>query len=157
MSKALGDSPETEHRLGLHEIAQVLTHLSFLISQVFDFAQSHAPNKRLKGQTGLFFTSYDPAKTEEWFDDFKAPDYARAGNVATQDVVLPVGVWYRFFTHHLFFPLSMLSLIHLRPNPPTDRPARTVPSQHGSPATQTGTRDLVSSWRADVDLGARRV
>jgi len=68
MSKALGASPETEHRLGLNQIAQ-----------------------RLKGQTGLLFTSYDPEKVIEWFDDFKAADFARAGNVADRDVVLPVG------------------------------------------------------------------
>ncbi|KAF8574315.1 mRNA turnover protein 4-like protein [Ramaria rubella] len=68
MSKALGTTPETEHRLGLNKIAQ-----------------------RIKGQTGLFFTSFDPDKTVEWFDDFKAPDFARAGNKADRDVVLPVG------------------------------------------------------------------
>ncbi|KAF8465815.1 mRNA turnover protein 4-like protein [Gautieria morchelliformis] len=68
MSKALGTSPETEHRLGLHKIAQ-----------------------RIKGQTGLFFTSFAPDKTEEWFEDFNAPDFARAGNMADRDVVLPLG------------------------------------------------------------------
>lgn len=47
--------------------------------------------QRIKGQTGLFFTSYAPDKTEEWFEDFQAPDFARAGNVADRDVVLPVG------------------------------------------------------------------
>ena len=45
----------------------------------------------MKGQTGLFFTSYAPDQTEEWFEDFKAPDFARAGNIADRDVVLPVG------------------------------------------------------------------
>ena len=45
----------------------------------------------MKGQTGLFFTSFAPDKTEEWFEDFKAPDFARAGNTADRDVVLAVG------------------------------------------------------------------
>ena len=47
--------------------------------------------QRMKGQTGLFFTSYAPDETEAWFEDFKAPDYARAGNIADRDVVLPIG------------------------------------------------------------------
>ncbi|KIJ54892.1 hypothetical protein M422DRAFT_24777 [Sphaerobolus stellatus SS14] len=84
MSKALGDKPETEHRQGLHKIAQ-----------------------RLKGQTGLFFTSYDPTKVDEWFEDFKAPDFARAGNVADRDVILPVGPIHRTTEPPEPFPHNM--------------------------------------------------
>ncbi|GJJ15729.1 hypothetical protein Clacol_010007 [Clathrus columnatus] len=84
MAKALGTSPETEHRLGLHNLA-----------------------KRLKGQTGLFFTSYEPEKTLEWFDDFKAPDFARTGDIAVKDVVLPIGPIQKFTDPPEVFPHNM--------------------------------------------------
>lgn len=75
--------------------------------------------KRLKGQTGLFFTSYDPTQTEEWFEDFKAPDFARAGNVADRDVILPVGT---FFSLSIYFILLTLR----RPHSQTNRTSRVI-------------------------------
>lgn len=86
MSKALGTSPETEHRLGLHKVAQVRKIIKHEVGSLRLLVL-----QRMKGQTGLFFTSYAPDETEAWFEDFKAPDYARAGNIADRDVVLPVG------------------------------------------------------------------
>ncbi|KAI0632406.1 mRNA turnover protein 4-like protein [Trametes polyzona] len=68
MAKALGTTPEEEHRPGLHKLA-----------------------KQIKGQVGLFFTNSPPAEVLEWFADFKQPDFARTGNSASRTVVLPAG------------------------------------------------------------------
>ncbi|PCH39977.1 mRNA turnover protein 4-like protein [Wolfiporia cocos MD-104 SS10] len=68
MAKALGTTPEEEHRLGLHKLAT-----------------------QIKGQVGLFFTDTPPGEVLDWFADFQQPDFARAGNVAAQPVTLPAG------------------------------------------------------------------
>ncbi|OCH90914.1 mRNA turnover protein 4-like protein [Obba rivulosa] len=68
MAKALGTTPEEEHRMGLHKLA-----------------------KQIKGQVGLFFTDSPPQEVLDWFADFQQPDFARSGNRATQTVVLPEG------------------------------------------------------------------
>lgn len=68
MAKALGTTPEEEHRLGLHKLSQ-----------------------HVKGEVGLLFTDSEPQEVIEWFDDFRQPDFARAGNNASRTVVLPVG------------------------------------------------------------------
>lgn len=46
----------------------------------------------MKGPVGLFFTDSSPKEVEEWFESFQIPDYARAGNKATERIVLPVGL-----------------------------------------------------------------
>jgi len=68
MAKALGTTPEEEHRLGLSKLAI-----------------------QIKGQVGLLFTDTEPQEVIDWFADFQQPDYARAGNIASRTVVLPVG------------------------------------------------------------------
>ncbi|KIY45657.1 hypothetical protein FISHEDRAFT_49129 [Fistulina hepatica ATCC 64428] len=68
MAKALGTSPEEEHRTGIHKLA-----------------------KQIHGQVGLFFTNSPPDEVIEWFADFSPPDFARAGNRASRTVVLPEG------------------------------------------------------------------
>ncbi|KAG5638712.1 hypothetical protein H0H81_010694 [Sphagnurus paluster] len=68
MAKALGATPEEEHRAGLHKLAN-----------------------QIKGQVGVMFTDTPPQEVIEWFIDFKQPDFARAGNIASRSVVLPVG------------------------------------------------------------------
>ena len=40
---------------------------------------------------GLLFTDTEPQEVIDWFADFQQPDYARAGNIASQTVTLPVG------------------------------------------------------------------
>jgi len=40
---------------------------------------------------GLFFTDSEPQEVIEWFKDFRQPDYARAGNLASRTVIVPVG------------------------------------------------------------------
>ncbi|KAH7912550.1 ribosomal protein L10-domain-containing protein [Hygrophoropsis aurantiaca] len=68
MAKALGTTVEEEHRLGLHKLAT-----------------------QIKGQVGLLFTDSEPQEVTEWFDDFRQPDFARAGNIASRTVTLPAG------------------------------------------------------------------
>ncbi|CAE6459045.1 unnamed protein product [Rhizoctonia solani] len=68
MVKAIGSTPEEEIRAGLHAIT-----------------------KYLHSGAGIFFTDWDPKETLEWFKDYKKPDFARAGNVATREVTLPEG------------------------------------------------------------------
>ncbi|THH06882.1 hypothetical protein EW145_g3772 [Phellinidium pouzarii] len=68
MAKALGSTPEEEHKPGLHKIA-----------------------KQLTGQVGLLFTDSPPTEVIEWFKDFRQPDFARSGNIASRDVELPAG------------------------------------------------------------------
>merc|ERR1712093_400008 len=45
----------------------------------------------LEGDVGLLFTDEEPTVVTEWFETYKVPDYARAGNVATDDFVIPEG------------------------------------------------------------------
>lgn len=68
MAKALGTTPEEEHRPGLHKLSQ-----------------------HIKGQVGLLFTNSEPQEVIGWFDDFRQPDFARTGNIASRTVTLPVG------------------------------------------------------------------
>lgn len=37
------------------------------------------------------FTDTEPQEVIDWFADFKQPDFARAGNLASRTVILPVG------------------------------------------------------------------
>ncbi|KAJ7147075.1 ribosomal protein L10-domain-containing protein [Mycena crocata] len=68
MAKALGTTPEEEHRLGIHKLA-----------------------KQIQGQVGVLFTDTEPDEVLEWFADFQQPDFARAGNIASRTVILPAG------------------------------------------------------------------
>jgi mRNA turnover protein 4 len=68
MAKALGSTAEEEHREGIHKLAT-----------------------QIKGQVGLFFTDTEPQEVMEWFDDFRQPDFARSGNIASRTVTLPAG------------------------------------------------------------------
>ncbi|KAK1226298.1 mRNA turnover and ribosome assembly protein [Marasmius sp. AFHP31] len=68
LAKALGTTPEEEHRMGIHKLAQ-----------------------QIQGEVGLLFTDSEPQEVIDWFADFRPPDFARSGNVATRTVVLPAG------------------------------------------------------------------
>ncbi|KAJ6508598.1 ribosomal protein L10-domain-containing protein [Mycena sanguinolenta] len=68
MAKALGTTPEEEHRMGLHNLA-----------------------KQIQGQVGVLFTDTEPDEVIAWFADFQQPDFARAGNIASRTVILPAG------------------------------------------------------------------
>ncbi|KAG8785777.1 mRNA turnover and ribosome assembly protein [Ceratobasidium sp. 428] len=68
MVKAIGSTPEEEVRPGLHQITEYL-----------------------HSGAGIFFTDWDPVETLAWLDDYKRPDFARAGNIASRDVTLPEG------------------------------------------------------------------
>ena len=72
--------------------------------QRFVYAYSHILSgfitlgQRLEGQVGLLFTDTEPKETIEWFDDFQQADFARAGNIASRDVVLPEGPVMRVYS-----------------------------------------------------------
>lgn len=68
VQKALGLNVESEVRQGLSGIS-----------------------KKLKGPVGILFTKSQPDEIVEWFDDYAKDDFARAGNVATKDVILEAG------------------------------------------------------------------
>jgi mRNA turnover protein 4 len=68
MAKALGTTPEEEHRPGLAPLA-----------------------RQIKGQVGLLFTDTVPHEVIEWFKDFHQADFSRSGNRATRTVILPAG------------------------------------------------------------------
>lgn len=53
--------------------------------------RANSLSQLIKGQVGLLFTDSEPSEVTEWFDDFKQPEFARAGNIATRTVILPVG------------------------------------------------------------------
>ncbi|XP_041975148.1 mRNA turnover protein 4 homolog [Aricia agestis] len=48
-------------------------------------------SKKLQGQCGLLMTNRDVMDVLQWFKDFTEEEYARAGFVATKDVILPQG------------------------------------------------------------------
>lgn len=47
--------------------------------------------KQLQGPVGVLFTTSSPEEVQEWFEDYSRDDFARAGNVATKDVILEQG------------------------------------------------------------------
>ena len=47
--------------------------------------------QRAQGQVGLFFTSWPPSETLEWFESFARPEFARMGEISTIDLTLPAG------------------------------------------------------------------
>ncbi|KAG8995420.1 mRNA turnover and ribosome assembly protein [Tulasnella sp. JGI-2019a] len=84
MAKALGTTPEEEQKPNLHKVG-----------------------KMLSGPVGLFFTSFPPEEVIEWFKDFSKPDFARSGNVAPKQVVLPEGPIVMYNDLSSPFPSSM--------------------------------------------------
>ncbi|XP_037867106.1 mRNA turnover protein 4 homolog [Bombyx mori] len=48
-------------------------------------------SKKLKGQCGLLMTNRDVPDVLNWFKSYQASEYARAGFIATKDVLLPKG------------------------------------------------------------------
>lgn len=46
---------------------------------------------KLEGDVGLLFTDEDPSTVTEWFESYKVSDFARAGNIASEEYVLPAG------------------------------------------------------------------
>lgn len=68
MALALGNTVEQEYKPGLNKIAS-----------------------RLRGQVGLFFTSWDPQETLDYFHSIQKPDFARAGSIATKEISVPAG------------------------------------------------------------------
>ncbi|GFW02644.1 mRNA turnover protein 4 homolog [Trichonephila clavipes] len=86
MAKALGLTEEDEFRLNLHKIGQ-----------------------QLKGERGLLFTNQPVEEVVNWFHSYSEGDYARSGNIATEDVILPEGPL-KQFPHNLESYLRQLGL-----------------------------------------------
>jgi mRNA turnover protein 4 len=68
VAKALGHDPESEVKEGVSGIS-----------------------KKLQGPVGVLFTDSQPTEVLEWFADYAREDFARAGNIATRDVILEAG------------------------------------------------------------------
>lgn len=48
----------------------------------------------IRGDVGLLFTNQEPAEVEKFLAGYKPTDFARAGTVATDTVIVPAGVVY---------------------------------------------------------------
>ncbi|KAK4192065.1 ribosome assembly factor mrt4 [Podospora australis] len=70
-ARALGSTPEEAQADGIHQLT-----------------------KYLSGSVGLIFTNRPPQEIQEYFDNLTQVDFARAGSVATQTVVVPPGQVY---------------------------------------------------------------
>ncbi|XP_041944345.1 mRNA turnover protein 4 homolog [Alosa sapidissima] len=68
MMIALGRGPTDEYKDNLHKVSRFL-----------------------KGEVGVLFTNKTKEEVQEYFDNFKETDYARAGNVAQMAVTLDEG------------------------------------------------------------------
>lgn len=71
MAKSLGTESETEHLPGLASLT-----------------------KHMTGNIGLLFTSRAPTEILAHFESYAQTDYARAGAIATHDVIIPAGTVY---------------------------------------------------------------
>ncbi|XP_014785485.1 mRNA turnover protein 4 homolog [Octopus bimaculoides] len=86
MALALGKSIETEYRENLHKLSA-----------------------QLRGQAGLLFTNKTKEEVLKYFNEFYAPDFARSGNIATQDVDIDAGPLTNF-SHSMEPQLRQLGL-----------------------------------------------
>lgn len=68
MSLALGRTVSDEYKENLHKLS-----------------------RQLQGQTGLLFTNKSKSEVLKYFDNFRVPDFCRAGTKATQTVILESG------------------------------------------------------------------
>jgi len=68
MQLALGTTPAQECQDGVHQIAT-----------------------RITGQCALLFSNQDPAEVQQLFAEYRPSDFARAGAIASETVVLPRG------------------------------------------------------------------
>lgn len=82
-----------------------------------DEDESVSPNlyklsKYIKGNSGLLFTNLPKAAVKKYFhEDFVKSDFARTGNVAPQDVVIPAGpLPTEVFPHNMVEQLARLGL-----------------------------------------------
>ncbi|KAG0264803.1 mRNA turnover 4 [Mortierella polycephala] len=90
MAKALGTSPEDEHKDNLHKLAE-----------------------QLVGHVGLLFTNIEPTEVQEYFVNYTESDFARSGVEATSTFVVPAGPIYRgeeIFPHNMEPQLRSLGM-----------------------------------------------
>ncbi|KAF9958098.1 mRNA turnover 4 [Mortierella alpina] len=90
MAKALGTSPEDEHKDNLHQLAE-----------------------QLVGHVGLLFTNTEPEEVKEFFANYTEADFARSGIKATSTFVVPAGPVHRgeeVFPHNMEPQLRSLGM-----------------------------------------------
>ncbi|KAG0254194.1 mRNA turnover 4 [Mortierella polycephala] len=90
MAKALGTSPEDEHKDNLHKLAE-----------------------QLVGHVGLLFTNTEPEEVKEYFANYKESDYARSGIQANSTYIVPAGPVHRgeeIFPHNMEPQLRSLGM-----------------------------------------------
>ncbi|KAG0307991.1 mRNA turnover 4 [Dissophora globulifera] len=90
MAKALGTSPEDEHKDNLHKLSE-----------------------QLVGHVGLLFTNNPPEEIQEYFANYTESDYARSGVKATSTFVVPAGPVHRgedVFPHNMEPQLRSLGM-----------------------------------------------
>ncbi|KAK3834246.1 MAG: ribosomal protein L10-domain-containing protein [Linnemannia elongata] len=90
MAKALGTSPEDEHKDNLHKLSE-----------------------QLVGHVGLLFTNTEPEEVREFFANYTESDFARSGIKATSTFVVPAGPVYRgeeVFPHNMEPQLRSLGM-----------------------------------------------
>lgn len=68
MSIGLGRTAETEYKKNLHKVTSYLS-----------------------GNVGLMFTNESKETITSWFEEFKEPDFARAGNTSTEEFTISEG------------------------------------------------------------------
>ncbi|KAJ1679359.1 mRNA turnover and ribosome assembly protein [Spiromyces aspiralis] len=131
MAKALGNDPETEIRDNIHKVSAVRTKDStrgevgllftntgpeeikrsvyspqFLITPTHDRALPAVPHRGRLCQPVLTMPMYNLLPplhgAGSFFEDYNETDYARAGNPATQDVVISAGEVTRGYDNELF-------------------------------------------------------
>lgn len=95
VAKAIGSDPESEARPGISGISKVGCgggeRRAGCCEGILTLSLAPAPMQRLEGPVGVLFTTSAPDEVQEWFDDYARDDFARAGSVATRDVVLAAG------------------------------------------------------------------
>lgn len=69
----------------------------------------HKVTKHLRGEVGVLFTNKTKDEVQDYFNDFKETDFARAGNQAQMDVTLDEGPLEQF-THSMEPQLRQLGL-----------------------------------------------
>ncbi|KAG8187283.1 hypothetical protein JTE90_019172 [Oedothorax gibbosus] len=86
MAMALGRTPEEEYRTNLYKISQ-----------------------QLKGERGLLFSNKSTEEVLNWFNSYSEGDFARSGNIASENVSLKEGALPQF-AHSLESYLRQLGL-----------------------------------------------
>jgi mRNA turnover protein 4 len=100
---ALGRTPEEEYKDNLRHISKVALRRRNLLHFVCANLSFNAFLQKLEGSVGLLFTNRSRKEVQKYFKNYSAADFAKAGSVPTEDIVLQPGV--------LDFPVTMLDVL----------------------------------------------